>query len=137
MATAKEQIDQLSTKVDGLSTVTADVAADFAAFRDAVAADRENLSESGQAALDAANAKLDAAYSRLQDLDVSVGDADGSDVQPGTTPGGDEPAEGGVDGTPTDGTTPVEDTAPAGEGSDLSVDAPVNPEDSDAPRPTS
>lgn len=110
MATAKEQIDQLSTKVDGLSAITTDVAADFAAFRDAVAADRENLSESAQAALDVANAKLDAAQARLSDLDVAVGDADGSDVP--------APTDGGVDGG-------------------IPVDSPINPEDPDAPRPTS
>jgi len=137
MATAKQQIDALSTKVDGLSAVTADVAADFNAFKTAMEAERDNLSDEGQAALDAANAKLDAARAQLNDLDVAVGDADGSEVPPpveGTSPGNDAPAEGGVDGTPA---APAEDSLPAaGEGSDLSVDAPVNPDDQDAPRPT-
>ncbi len=68
MATAAEQINTLSAKVD-------DIAADFRAFRDAMTAERENLTESGQAALDAANAKLDA-------FDTEVGDADGSDTTP-------------------------------------------------------
>ena len=126
-----------STKVDGLSAVTADVAADFNAFKTAMEAERDNLSDEGQAALDAANAKLDAARAQLNDLDVAVGDADGSEVPPpveGTSPGNDAPAEGGVDGTPA---APAEDSLPAaGEGSDLSVDAPVNPDDQDAPRPT-
>ncbi len=68
MATAAEQIDALSAKVD-------DIAADFAALVTALNAERENLTEAGQAALDAANAKLTA-------LDVAVGDADGSDTPP-------------------------------------------------------
>ncbi|MFG1846758.1 hypothetical protein [Micromonospora carbonacea] len=66
MATAAEQINNLSAKVD-------DIAADFRAFRDAMNAERENLTPDGQAALDAANAKLDA-------FDTEVGDADGSDT---------------------------------------------------------
>lgn len=121
MATAKEQIEQLSTKVDGISAVTADIAGDFRAFKAAMEAERENLTADGQAALDAANAKLDAAVTSLADLDVAVGDADGSDV---VVPPADEPA-------------PVDESAPpAGEGSDLSVDTTVSPEDPDAPRPT-
>jgi hypothetical protein len=68
VATAAEQITALSAKVD-------DIAADFIALRDAMLAERENLTEAGQAALDAANAKLDA-------LDAEVGDADGSDGEP-------------------------------------------------------
>jgi hypothetical protein len=58
-----------------------------------------------------------------------VGDADGSDVPP-------VPA-GGVDGVPTDsGPNPAEPLPPAGEGSDLTVDTPVDPDDEDAPRRT-
>lgn len=72
MATAAEQINNLSAKVD-------DIAADFRAFRDAMNAERENLTPGGQAALDAANAKLDA-------FDVEVGDADGSDTPTEPTP---------------------------------------------------
>jgi hypothetical protein len=82
MATAAEQINALSTKVDGLSTLTADIHADFRAFRDAMTAERENLTAAGQAALDEANAKADVAATALADLDVEVGDADGSDVPP-------------------------------------------------------
>jgi hypothetical protein len=66
MATAAEQLTELAGKID-------DVAADFAAFRDAMLAERENLTPSGQAALDSAVAKLAA-------LDTEVGDADGSDT---------------------------------------------------------
>lgn len=80
MATAAEQITALSTKVDGISAVVTDVHADFSALVAALQADRENLSPSGQAALDAANAKLDQAAANLADLDVAVGDADGSDT---------------------------------------------------------
>ncbi len=91
VATAAEQIDALSTKVDGVTTVTADILSDFRAFRDAVQADREQLTEAGQAALDRANAKLDDATTRLGELDVEVGDADGSDNPPV------EPTEPGTD----------------------------------------
>jgi hypothetical protein len=72
MATAAEQINALGVKID-------DIAADFEALRDAMEAERENLSPSGQAALDAASQKLDA-------LDTSVGDADGSDTPPEPEP---------------------------------------------------
>lgn len=167
MATAKEQIDQLSTKVDGLSSVTADVAQDFQAFKAAMEAERENLTPDGQAALDAANAKIEAARAQLADLDVAVGDADGSDApaeEPespsgdiGGGPGaGDDPEDteepaggetGGEDGNgggePVDdaglgGTTPgtepnpetgqqdQDEAPPAGEGTVVSPDAPVD-----------
>jgi hypothetical protein len=82
MANAAEQINTLSAKVDGISTVVTDVHADFSALVAALQADRENLSVTGQAALDAANAKLDEAAAKLGDLDVAVGDADGSDNPP-------------------------------------------------------
>lgn len=82
MASAAEQINTLSTKVDGISAVVTDIHADFAALVAALQADRENLSATGQAALDEANAKLDTASAKLTDLDVAVGDADGSDTPP-------------------------------------------------------
>jgi hypothetical protein len=82
MTTAAEQITALGTKVDGIGNVLTDVSADFAAFRAAMEADRERLSEAGQAALDEANAKADAAAAKAAELDVAVGDADGSDVPP-------------------------------------------------------
>ena len=86
MATAADQINALSTRVDGISAVVTDVHADFSALVAALQAERENLSESGQAALDAANAKLDQAATQLTDLDVAVGDADGSDTPVEPTP---------------------------------------------------
>lgn len=82
VSTAAEQIDALSVKTDGLTALITDVAADFAALVAVVAAERENLTPAGQAALDAANVKADAAQAKLADLDVAVGDADGSDVPP-------------------------------------------------------
>lgn len=82
MATAAEQINTLAGKVDGISAVVTDVHADFSALVAAMQADRENLSPTGQAALDAANTKLDEAGAKLADLDVAVGDADGSDTPP-------------------------------------------------------
>jgi hypothetical protein len=103
MATQAEQISTLSGRVDGLTSIVGDVAADFKAFRDAVEADRENLSPSGQAALDAANTSLDTLQARVAELDVEVGDADGSDelaagggevVEGGEVVGGGEPAGG-------------------------------------------
>jgi hypothetical protein len=82
MATATEQITELGTKIENIGNVTSDIANDFAAFRAAMEAERETLSASGQAALDDANAKADAAAAKLADLDVAVGDADGSDNPP-------------------------------------------------------
>lgn len=82
MATGAEQISQLSAKVDTLSSVTTDIAADFAAFKTAMEAERENLTAAGQAALDEANAKLGQVSGKLADLDVAIGDADGSDTPP-------------------------------------------------------
>jgi uncharacterized coiled-coil protein SlyX len=66
MATAKEQLDSLSTRFD-------DFTADVRAALGTLTAERENLTADGQAALDALNAKLEAA-------DAEVGDADGSDT---------------------------------------------------------
>lgn len=80
VATTAEQLDQVTTKVEALSTVTADVLADFRAFRDAMIADRENPTEAEQAAIDRANAALDRHSAALGELDVEVGDADGSDT---------------------------------------------------------
>lgn len=80
MTTAAEQIGVLGAKVDAFGVIIVDVSADFAAFRAAVEAERENLTEAGQAALDAANASADATAEKLAALDAEVGDADGSDV---------------------------------------------------------
>jgi hypothetical protein len=93
MATAAQQINELTTKVDGLGAVVGDISADFTALIAAVTAERENLTEAGQAALDAANESLANVRTRLTDLDVQVGDADGSDVPTGggEEPGGEDP----------------------------------------------
>lgn len=74
MATAREQLNDLSAKVD-------DFVADFRAFRDAAQADRQNLSPEAQEAFDSLAAKVDA-------FDTEVGDADGSDqpAQPNDFP---------------------------------------------------
>lgn len=66
MATAAEQLNTLSGKVD-------DLVADVRAALEQLEADRENLSEAGQAALDTLVAKIDA-------FDAEIGDADGSDT---------------------------------------------------------
>jgi hypothetical protein len=68
MASAAEQLTELSAKVD-------DLVADVRALLAAAAGDRENLSTDGQAAFDSLAAKVDA-------FDAEVGDADGSDVPP-------------------------------------------------------
>ncbi|MFI7073582.1 hypothetical protein [Micromonospora sediminicola] len=94
VATTAEQLDQVTAKVDSLSTVTADVLADFRAFRDAMIADRENPTEAEQAAIDRANAALDRHTAALGELDVEVGDADGSDTP---VPPVEEPTEPGTD----------------------------------------
>jgi chromosome segregation ATPase len=99
MAQQSEEIGKLSGKFDTLSGVVTDIHSDFEALRAAMEADRENLSDAGQAALDAANAKADSLRQQLTDLDVAVGDADGSDIPTG---GGDTtaPAGGGADENP-------------------------------------
>ena len=68
MASATEQLNTLSTKVDDL---TSDVRAALAVIN------QDELSESAQAALDSLTAKIDA-------FDTEVGDADGSDTPPVT-----------------------------------------------------
>jgi hypothetical protein len=101
MATQAEEISNLSSRVDGLSGIVGDIAADFKAFRDAVEADRQNLSAEGKEALDKANTSLDNLGARISELDVEVGDGDGSDqldtgdgevVDGGEVVGGGEPA---------------------------------------------
>lgn len=82
MASAAEQINALKGKVDAQGDVLVDIASDFAAFKTAMEAERENLTVTGQEALDAANASLDSNAERLSGLDTAVGDADGSDVPP-------------------------------------------------------
>jgi uncharacterized coiled-coil protein SlyX len=82
VATAAEQIDALTARVDAQGALLTDVAADFAAFKTAMEAERENLTAAGQAAVDRANASLDSVGQRLTDLDIAVGDADGSDTPP-------------------------------------------------------
>lgn len=82
VATAAEQITALTARVEAQGVVLNDVAADFAAFKTAMEAERENLTPAGQAALDAANAALDGVAASLGALDAAVGDADGSDTPP-------------------------------------------------------
>lgn len=72
MATAAEQLNELSAKVD-------DLVADVRALVDQLEAERENLTEAGQAALDGLVAKVDA-------FDAEIGDADGSDTPPEPEP---------------------------------------------------
>jgi hypothetical protein len=111
-------------------------------------AERDNLSETGQAALDAANAKADSLSQQLQDLNVAVGDADGSDIPTGggATPadGGTAPADGGatapnesgiVDGGQENGGSNVNDAPPAGEGTVVNPDEQFAAGEGDA-RPT-
>lgn len=68
VATAKEQLNNLSTRVD-------DLVSDVRAALDALRADREEFSAEGQAAFDALDAKV-------ASFDSEVGDADGSDTPP-------------------------------------------------------
>lgn len=72
MATAAEQLNALSAKVD-------DLIADVRAALEQLEADRENLSPDGQAAMDTLIAKIDA-------FDAEIGDADGSDTPPDPEP---------------------------------------------------
>lgn len=90
MAKQSEEIGKLGGKFDSLAAVVTDIHSDFEALRAVLEAERDNLSPDGQAALDAANAKADALAQQLTDLDVEVGDADGSDIPTG---GGEEPTE--------------------------------------------
>lgn len=82
VATAAEQIDALSVKIDAQGALVTDIKNDFDALLVAMAAERENLTEAGQAALDAATGKLEVNAAKLADLDVAVGDNDGSDAPP-------------------------------------------------------
>jgi len=89
MAKQAEEISKLGGRFDELAAAVTDIHADYEALRAAMEADRENLSADGQAALDAAQSKADATRQLLVDLDVAVGDADGSDTPPAD---GGEPA---------------------------------------------
>ncbi len=80
MATAAEQITALADKISAQGAVIVDIAADFRALREAMQAERENLTPAGQAALDEANTQADAVSARLAELDTEVGDGDGSDT---------------------------------------------------------
>jgi len=76
--TQLEQGELMVTQAEAITGIAAkltDILADFRALRDAMLAERENLTEAGQAALDAANVTL-------TELDTEVGDADGSDTPP-------------------------------------------------------
>jgi predicted nucleic acid-binding Zn-ribbon protein len=77
MATAAEQINALSDKIDAQGVEIADIKGDFTALLEAMNAERENLTPAGQAALDTANAKADANAADLGDLDEQVGEHDG------------------------------------------------------------
>jgi hypothetical protein len=134
MAKQSDEINKLSGKFDTLGGVVTDIHADFEALRAVLEADRENLSDAGVAALDAANAKADALAAKLRDLDVTVGDADGSDIptppvgggegagseggEGGGTGGGDNTGGGAVPGEQ----TPVDEAPPAGEGTVFAPD---------------
>lgn len=98
MAKQSEEIGKLGDRFGSLASVVTDIHSDFEALRAVLEAERDNLSPDGQAALDAANAKADALAQQLQDLDVEVGDADGSDIPTGPTEPGDEnpPADEGA-----------------------------------------
>ena len=80
--TQLEQGALMVTQAEAIGAVAAkitDILADFRAFRDAMLAERENLTAAGQAALDAANVVV-------TELDTEVGDADGSDTPPPPPP---------------------------------------------------
>ncbi len=93
LTTQSEAFDALAAKNDATLAAVQDLTADFIAFRDAMAAERENLTPAGQAAFDAASAKADAAAAALATLDTEVGDADGSDTPPPPPPVEEPPAE--------------------------------------------
>jgi len=78
MATAREQLDDLSVKVD-------DLVSDVRAALDLLRAERENLTADAQGVLDTLTAKVDA-------FDAEIGDADGSDTPP-VEPPADEPTD--------------------------------------------
>lgn len=136
MAKQSDAIKDLGTRFDSLSGVVTDIHSDFEALRAVMESERENLSEAGQAALDAANAKADAVAQQLTDLDVEVGDADGSDIPTGggaPTGDGSSPEQPGVPAT--EPTAPAGDAPPAGEGTVVNPDVPADGGDSGL-RPT-
>jgi hypothetical protein len=79
MATAIEEITKLTERIDALGGVVVDTFADFRALRAAMDADRNALTPDLQAALNRANTSVDGLHARLRELDVAVGEADGSD----------------------------------------------------------
>lgn len=65
----EDAVTTQSEAIQGLTAKVEDIAGDFAAFKEAMEAERENLSEAGQAA-------LDVAITKLGELDVAVGEHD-------------------------------------------------------------
>jgi len=107
MAKAKDQIEALHAKLD-------DVANDVRALKDAADRAGEEFSPEVQAA-------FDQLVSRADELDSTVGDADGSDTPTTGEPPVDEPAGGPGAGGPTD--TSGENPAETGEGTGSTGDS--------------
>jgi len=112
MAKAKDQLDALTAKVD-------DVANDVRALKDAADRAGEEFSPEVQQA-------FDQLVSRVDELDTTAGDADGSDTGGQTPPPVDEPAGGPGAGGPVDapgtdeGTTDGQGTGTADTGGGFS-----------------
>lgn len=104
MATTAERITELSGRFDTLSTNTSDLFNDFVAFRDRVQADlaqaiadRNVPTAEVEASLAEFDAKIEQHRARLGELDVEIGDADGSDtpVNPDQPGEGEQPVDTG------------------------------------------
>jgi hypothetical protein len=104
MATTADRITELSGRFDSLSTNASDMFADFVAFRDRLQADlaqaiadRNIPTAEVEASLAAFDAKIEEHRARLGELDVAIGDADGSDapVNPDQPGDGEQPVDSG------------------------------------------
>lgn len=91
--TAAQQIEALTAQSAAQGAQLTDLRNDVIAMREILEAERENLSPDAQSKMDALVAEQNARSAQIADLDLEVGDADGSD-----TPAPPAPVEGSPEG---------------------------------------